>query len=1136
MKKRVLKLLLMGVTYTFIGFVFQLLFISMLWATETNAQRVKSIKEVIIQVEIQDKTLRQTFGILERQSPFRFVYDKKDPFLAQKFNIEKQTLSMEEVLVAIARENKLKFKQVNNNITVSKPILFTNEIIEIEDTVVEITGKVTDQSGDPIPGVTVSISGTVVGTATDFDGNYSISVPEGSILIFSFIGFESQSVEIGNQSIINITLGEDITSLEEVVIIGYGTAKRKDLTGSVVSLDPSQMETQSTTNLLEFFSGTIAGFNSNQSPNARGGGSMEIRGPTSLKANTNPLVVLDGVIFNGDIADINPNDIESIDVLKDASSAAVFGARAAAGVIIVTTKKGRSEKPVINFNSSVGMTQNVNDLRPFNGKGYLDFRRDFMRSNDPNAPDFFFQSPFELGDTSITIDTWRNYSGTSDPNDTLEWLNRLNFFEIEAENYLAGKETNWYDQVYTRGLRQNYDLSVSGTTANTSYFWSIGYTSNEGIVSGDKFKTIRSRLNLSMEVNSFIEIGINSQFSILDESAIRVDEGFVDALSPFGSKFDKQGNLRWFPHDYPLSRNPFINQAYQNKTNLAYNLFAIPYANIKLPFEINYRINFQNRFNFDRHYSFWPSNTYVGGLNHAGGFGSRNDASTYEWMIDNIFSWNKKFGNHSLDLTSLINAEKLKNWNSLQENENFSPNQNLTYHGLQFGINPTISNSDNLRTGDAMMFRINYGLKDRYLVTASIRRDGYSAFGQKSPRATFPALAVGWRISDESFMKFKSLDQLKIRASWGVNGNRDIGIYSALAQMNSLLYSDGTNTLVGVFNASMANPNLVWEQTESFNIGFDMGLFVNRLQLTADYYQMNTTNLLMDRRLPEITGFRDITTNLGRLDNRGLEVTVNTENIKTNRLNWNSGLVFSLNRNEIKRLWGDFEEVEVNGQITSREVPDYANRWFPGQGIDRIWDYDIIGVWSTDQFELAQEYFQRPGDFRARDVNDDGLYRELDDKVFLGWTRPRYRIGIRNQVNFSNFEFSCFLRSDLGHESPLNIFRHQESNLYHSRNTLDFPYWTPENQSNKYARLNADRSQFEGGYQIYSPRSFVRLQDVSLAYDFKKSSIEKFRFDRVKVFISARNLLTFTNWEGWDPESGNTPMPKLYTLGVNVSL
>ncbi len=1002
---------------------------------------------------------------------------------------------------------------------------------------VEVTGSVIDgETGEPLPGVNISVEGTTTGTSTNVDGEYSLEVPgPESVLVFSFIGYKTQKITVGEQRVIDVVLEQDLGRLDEVIVVGYGTQERRDLTGSVDRIEKETFQNQNITQLGDMLAGTIAGFSANQSTDPAGGSSMEVRGPTSLTAGTDPMIVLDGAVYNGSLRDINPNDIETVDILKDASSAAIYGAKAASGVVLITTSKGNIGKPTIDYSSRVGVTTPTKERRPFGPEEYIDFRADWFRTVFPGQEYHYYTSPEELPD-DMSRDEWRNLSESPLEDNTREYLRRLAFFPIEQENYINGETTDWYDVVMQNGIRQQHDLSVSGGSDRATYYWSIGYTDNEGLRVGEEYSTVRSRLNIDLEVVEWLNVGVNAQFSDRDEGGVPASMFYAN--SPFGQVYDDQGNLERLAHGH--TNNPLLEHKLRDRDRRVNSFFSNVYADVSLPFGIEYNLSFQPRYETMRHLEFRSTDVRFGGdpdQDQSEGF--RDRYSQYEWMVDNLVKWNKQVGIHDFDVTLLYTVEESNELSEFMLNRNFAPNEQLGYHGLQFGDNPEIETYDTETSGDGMMARLNYTLMDKYLLTASIRRDGYSAFGQDEPRATFPAAAIAWQISEEEFFDIDPINQLKLRLSWGVNGNRDIGPYSALAQLGSNLWYDGSSTQVGVYNSSLANPGLVWERTESFNVGLDVELLESRISLTMDAYDATTTDLLMDRRLPALTGFDNVTTNLGKLNNRGFELTLRSNNINSSDVNWSSELVFSLNRNKIKSLFGDQGEYTLLGETRSGELPDFTNQWFIDRAIDAVWDYDNVEVWQEDEAEMAAEYGLRPGDFKALDVNGDNNYRAEDDKRFIGHEQPRYRLGLRNEVSFlGNWTASMFIRADLGHIGayPGALNPGEESNDRRNRHVGPIPYWTPQNPSNEYARLDLRTGPYGGGLMIYKPRSFVRIQDFSVAYALPSALTERLPLQNLRVFGSARNLATFTKWPHWDPESGSSPMPSTYTIGINLSL
>lgn len=1111
-------------------------------AHKTSGQNVL---ERNISIQAENLRFMKVLSLIEEQANVRFIYSPSAIDIRQKVTINATNRKLENVLKEFLPPLAIDFTVADNRILLKRaipqpPRINTREPgasvlpVEADRT---ISGRVTDEKGDVLPGVSILVKGTQRGMTTDINGEFSIEAPdEQSVLVFSFVGYLTQEQVVGNRSFMEISMKVDEKNLEELVVIGYGTQKKSDLTGSVARVNGDAFKTQSITQVTDMLAGNVAGFYANQSPAAAGGASMEIRGPSSLSASTSPMIVLDGVVYNGSIRDINPTDIETIDILKDASSAAVFGAKAASGVIIITTSRGKTGKPTIQFSTKVGVAEVTRKkFGSYDGQGYLDYRRDMYRFMRGPLPDYYYFSPEQLP-AGITLEQWRTASANPHADNTIEWLNRLNFFPIEQENYLAGKSMNWMDEVLTRGVRQDYDVSVGGGTENLKYYWSIGYTNNEGIIKGDQFGTIRSRLNVDFKVADWLNVGMNTQFADRDESVVQANLGRMYMVSPFGSMWNDDGSVRWYPGDYIGAVNPLMDYYGQDRLRKIQSVFSALFAELRLPFGITHRVSYQPRYEVLKDYNYWSPQTVIGGQTYPDGRASREDYSQFGWMLDNLMKWNKQVGIHGFDVTLLHNLEHTRTWTSTSTNITFRPSPVLGFSGMQFGTNPTVSSNDTEVTGDALMARLNYSLLGKYLLTASVRRDGYSAFGQKNPRAVFPALALAWNLGEESFFDVSWISQFKIRASWGVNGNRDIGMYSALAQLGSNLYYNGTNLQVGLFNNSLANSNLRWERTESVNLGFDVDLFSNRLNLTADLYHSYTTDLLMSRRLPQITGFSTIMTNLGRLDNKGIELTVNSVNMNTKAFSWRTNLVFSMNRNEIKRLFGDYEEVEIDGQTVRREVPDYSNKWFPGKPLDVVWDYDIQGIWQVEEEEAAKVYRLVPGDFKARDIDGNGRYEALHDKTFIGYSQPRYRWGLRNDFTFlKNFTASFFLRADLGHIADMPQALHSWS-TYDRNSTSNVPYWTADNRTNEWPRLTQDNAPFGGGIMLYKPRSFVRIQDVSLAYQVQGGVLQHLRLNDASIFASIRNLHSFDKWPGWDPESTHTPMPRTYTFGLNVTL
>lgn len=525
----------------------------------------------------ENATFEEIFKEIEAKTGYKFVYNTSEIDKNERVSIRETDQNLNDVLRNLFRNKRnISFRISNKHIALFKA------------QVKKISGTVLDTQKEPVAGANVLIKGTATGTITDINGQFSLEAAEGDVLQVSFIGYNTQEININQQTVLKITLQEDQQALEEVVVIGYGAVKKKDLTGAIAQVKADKYATQQSTNVLDMLNGTVAGFNSNIGTSASGTSEMEIRGPASLSANNSPLIVLDGVIFNGSINDINPSDIETVDVLKDASSAAVYGSRSAAGVVIINTKQGKGEKMTINFSAQLGLTDFTKDIRPNDLDGFLQRRMDFQRRINPNKPEGYYNNPNNLPE-GIDVDTWQKYDASYQSDPIRTWMTRINLRDIEQENYLNGNTYDWYGAATRPGLRQNYNVNISGGIGKTKYYWSLGYTDNKGYMKGDEYKTIRSRINADTKVAEFLTVGINAQFSNKDESNEAIKMSDVYRQSPLGQPYDENGELKWYPHDDSgVEKNPFLLYEKRDKFHVTQNLFANMYADLKLPFGFSY--------------------------------------------------------------------------------------------------------------------------------------------------------------------------------------------------------------------------------------------------------------------------------------------------------------------------------------------------------------------------------------------------------------------------------------------------------------------------------------------------------------------------------------------------------------------
>jgi TonB-dependent starch-binding outer membrane protein SusC len=1007
---------------------------------------------------------------------------------------------------------------------------------------ITVKGKVAAEGGAGIPGVTVMLKGTNKGTTTDSNGNYILgNAAANGTLIFSSVEYERKEVAIGNRSIVDVSLVEDTKSLSEVVVVGYGTVKKSDLTGAVAQVKATQLENENPRTVQDMLRGNAAGLDVSLNVSAKGGGDFLVRGRASLNASTSPLIVVNGVIYPGQLADINPNDIATIDILKDASSAAVFGARSANGVILISTKRGKAGKPQITINSNFGMNNLGRINRLLNPQEFLDWRTDVlwsMTGHDP-AREFMFTDPRKLP-ANVTQAQWLAMgTGSGDPVDI--WLNRLRMFPVEVANYKAGVAMDWEKELYNyNSLQHDHTASVAGSTDNTNYYMSVGYLTNEGLTKGDFFKTFRTRLNLESKIANYLTVGMNLQFANRDESNIPIDLGNMIRTTPYGQLYQADGiTLRQSTNDdIGNNANPYLDQFYTDRNRKATDLFSTLFVKGDLGYGFSYQVNFIPRFEFYNNYD--HTSSQKPGVTTRNGITVRENQTIYQWQIDNILKWNKSFGKNNFDLTFLVNAEKYQIWNSRVGAENYSPTDNLSYHNLGAAtLYTSVTSNDQYQTGDALMGRINYNFDSRYYITLTARQDGFSAFGQGNPRAVFPSAALGWVFTEENFMKGigNVLDYGKLRLSYGENGNREIGRYAALSAMSSGVYTyttgNGTTYNLGtVRTTNMSNPNLKWERNSSINVGIDFGLFNSKITGSVDYYDRKTKDLLMNRSLPNITGFGSVITNLGEVSNNGVELSLNTENIKRNNFVWRSGFSIWTNNNKILKLYGAVPVTDASGVTTMIDQDDRANGWFIGKPINQIWDYRVLGVWQVEERDLAKSYGFTPGDFKLEDFNNDGKYT-IDDRQFLGHQNPKFSFNFRNEFKlYKNFDLSFALYGRVGQNTQYNEAKNVD--LFYDRSQFyKRPYWTPSNPINDYAKMMSAA----GGavaFNVWRKSSFVRLNNISLAYNLPQNITNKLKFQNVKFYVNKQNAAVFTPWEYFDPEIKGLS-PSTTTVGLNLT-
>lgn len=1057
-----------------------------------------------------------------------------------------------------------------------------------------VKGTVTDQNGEAVIGATVKVKNSSQGTVTDLDGNFSLSgAKRGDVIVVSYIGYTTQEV-VYKGGTVAVTLKEDSKALDEVVVVGYGTMRKKDLTGSVVQINPEKIADQNPANVQDLLRGT-PGLQIGYDPTAKGGGSIQLRGQNSLYtkgSHNSPLIVLDGMAFAGELSEINPDDIAQIDVLKDASSAAIYGAKAASGVIIITTKKGKSGKPTINVSVNVAANTKADYRKMFDANGYMQFYEDWYKATtygydengnwgyygkDSGVPKGYYDRWDRLGKYGITQEQWgamgSEQLGANDSYQAvyarrLQMGNAANVYD----NYLAGKTYDWEDATFRTGFNQDYNASISGASDKVNYYISAGYLKNQGVVRGQDYHAFRSNMKVNANVTDWFEIGANINFQDRSDGDISApyktgaywfNNATMFFNSPYAPRYDAEGNELQYPMNGTSTNggvNFWFSRPYEDLEKGYTVLNTIFNAKVKLPFGITYSFNIAPRYQW--HYDRYFTSAELPNSDPKGRGVNRKSSKNFDWNLNNTITWDHTFNNlHHFTLTLVQEAEEFRYWNDNIEAKYITPTDALGFHYIA-GADKELSKfwtSDTHSSAAAYLGRLFYGFNDKYMVTGTVRRDGYSAFGSNNPWATFYSVGASWRFSEEKFADLPWLDDGKLRVSYGTNGNRSLeDTYLSLANLKDggkIAYLDKNGNPVILNSLEMdrlASPNLEWEKTTAWNVGLDFSLFNHRLTGSIEWYSKKTHDMIMSQRLPVFTGFDKITTNLGEVTNKGFEISLNSVNIQNDKFTWTTSLGFSYNKNRIKHLYYDYDENGV-------ERDDTSNGWFINRPVGEIWDYETNGIWQLSEAAEAQKVGQKPGDpkvinhFTEDDiVNADGtrtpVYNEKD-KTFLGTTQPPIYWNMRNDFTlFKNLTIGISMYAYMGHKSTAKYFMNGDnggSMVTNCFNLFEKEYWTPENPTNDYARLGAvgPTGIADAVSKVYS-MDFLRIDNISIGYTLPKAWIKPLQLEKVHITASINNLCTFTGWEYGDPELnaywiGNestiVPSTRSFNFGLNVT-
>ncbi|WPQ66530.1 TonB-dependent receptor [Chitinophaga sancti] len=959
-----------------------------------------------------------------------------------------------------------------------------------------IKGKVTDATtGEPLIMVSVQLKGTTTGTQTDASGNFSINVPNPQgVLTFTYMGYEALSRNIDGNTSLNIAMTKDNKQLDEVVVIGYGEVKKRDLTGSVVSVKGAELKKVPTTNVMESVQGKLPGVDITKSSGASGAKiNVTVRGNRSIRADNGPLYIVDGVQYQN-IQDINSNDIQSMEVLKDASSTAIYGSRGANGVIIITTRKGALGKPKVSLNTYVGNNEVAGYPSMMTGPQYVALKREAYH----------------------TTGRWN-----SDADDALIF----NAAEVNAiQNNLW---TNYADLLIHNGLQQDYQVGVTGGSDKTKVYFSLDYFDEKGLFKLDRTRRYSARLNIDQTISNILKAGMQSQVTYYDQDARRDPLNQANKIVPLNGPYDADGNFVLFPNN-GSAINPLADEQpniYQNNSRVT-RTFINAYVELTPLKGLSLRSNLGVTLDNARQGIFAAKNS----IDRSTASTSRSQYNTgaqryLSW--ENVANYSHQFGQHSIGITgvaSLLSDQRDSSF--LQGEGQLLPSQ--LYYALANSVSG-IAVRTNYLSSKLISFtgRVNYNYKGKYLLSLTGRSDGSSKLAPGNKWAFFPSAAAAWRISDESFMKGQNVfSDLKLRASYGIAGNDAVSPYSTASYLSKIPFSyDDTNAALayGIGN-QVGNKNLKWELSATADVGLDFSVLNGRIGATIDYYDTHTKDLLLQRTLPSSSGVTTVIQNIGKTRNRGIEIGINTTNISTGKLTWTSNIVFSKNKEEIVSL-------------ADANTNDVANGWFIGYPVKVYYDYQKLGIWQTDEATEAAKYGYKPGNIKVKDINGDGALN-TQDRVVLGRQVPTWSGGFNNDIRYANFDLNVYVFARIGQYIYSEYAAKFDPQGLENSAPLD--YWTPDHATNAYPRPNSSVSK-DGTPFIktlgYQEGSFVKIRNISLGYTLPAGALKTVHLSSVRVYVTGKNLFTFSKVKDYDPERGgdlSNPLTKMYVAGLNV--
>ncbi|MBN2613308.1 MAG: SusC/RagA family TonB-linked outer membrane protein [Bacteroidales bacterium] len=1084
-----------------------------------------------INLNLENAPLKEAFALIEKQSEYRFLYNEKS-IENQFISIDLKAEEIEKALAALLKKSGNEYLLLENNLVVIAP---SNQLIKNKQ--LSISGKVTDKNGQTLPGVNIVEKGTQNGTITDFNGNYEIAVsgPE-AVLVFSSIGYLPAEVPVADKTEINMVMEEDVLQLDEVVVVGYGTQRKTDVTGAIVSITNEELTSRPVNNILEAIQGNAAGVDitTNERPGELG--SISIRGIRSLSASPDPLYVVDGIplMSRSGIETINPHDIQSIDILKDASATAIYGSRGANGVVLVTTKRGTSGRLTLNYSGAVTTQKMVWRSEFMDAAQYIDFirwgayNRNPVSGTNPNGLTPGNQPSLE-NDNKIEL-------FTADP---VAWANIQRGWETGTWDPSRIQTFDWMGEVTQPNITHEHTLSASGGTENMKAYGSIGYLDNQGTTKGQEFQRYTVKTSIDLTPKKWFQFGANvnatymfQDYGMSDAGAsMRTGSSLIASAAkiyPYALPYDSEGNLVTFPGGQSRVANVVDEWKYSTNQRETLRIMGTLYAQAEIFKGLKYRIN------FGPDYRNYQNGIYNDGRSVTRGgpsFASYATNNDFSWTLDNLLYYDKTIEAHKIGVTLLQTASSWNQVNSYMDAQNIATSTEL-WHALG-----TVSSLDHWSTGLterrllSYMGRLNYNLADKYLVTVSGRWDGATQLADGHKWSFFPSAALGWRMDQEPFMKdINWINLLKLRLGYGSTGNAAVRPYNTKGEIDAIQFPFGNSINTGYITTdTVSNPELGWERTIQYNTGVDFTFYQGRISGSIDLYTSRTHDLIMAVALPSVSGYKATYANIGKTKNTGVDISIHSVNVKMNDFTWESRFNAAWQKDEVVELMNGKEDMIGSGS---------NGGWFIGKSIESVYSFERLGLWTDSQEDLeeiarfnANGHDFQPGNVKVADQNDDYQITPNEDQKIIANRRPRWTLGINNNFSYKNWQLSVIIVGRLKYDADVS---EALTGMFGDQRVLD--YWTPDNIGAEYQKPFRD----EGGGDPYAltyfkDNSYLKLRNISLGYQFPKNMVSKAGMDNLTLYVQAQNPgMLWSNIKFRDGEYGTLHYNRGFVFGVNI--